>query len=94
MGEILGAQQGLVLRGILRQAGVHRAAVAGGDTCGHVLKQLAVSTLEFIRPLGVAAPLCRAGSPDADIDGMQIALKGGQLGEEDFFGSVLKGRQD
>jgi hypothetical protein len=26
-------------------------------------------------------------------DGMEIALKGGQLGEVDFFGSVQKGKQ-
>ncbi len=92
-GEILGTQLGLVLRDILTKTGLRRAAVAGGDTCGHVLKQLSVYVLEFITPLGIAAPLCRASSNNLVLNGMEIALKGGQLGEVDFFGSVLKGKQ-
>jgi uncharacterized protein YgbK (DUF1537 family) len=93
VGEILGVQQGLVLKDILAKTGLRRAAVAGGDTCGHVLKQLSIYVLEFIIPLGIAAPLCRASSSNPQFDGMEIALKGGQLGEVDFFRSVLKGMQ-
>jgi uncharacterized protein YgbK (DUF1537 family) len=93
VGEILGTQQGLVLKDILAKTGLRRAAVAGGDTCGHVLKQLSIYVLEFIIPLGIAAPLCRASSSNPQLDGIEIALKGGQLGEVDFFRSVLKGKQ-
>lgn len=93
VGEILGTQQGIILKEILSRAGLRRAAVAGGDTCGHVLKQLSIYVLEFIVPLGTAAPLCRASSNDLQLDGMEIALKGGQLGEIDFFESVLRGKQ-
>jgi uncharacterized protein YgbK (DUF1537 family) len=93
VGEILGTQQGLVLKDILAKTGLRRAAVAGGDTCGHVLKQLSIYVLEFIISLGIAAPLCRASSSNPQLDGMEIALKGGQLGEVEFFGSVLKGKQ-
>jgi uncharacterized protein YgbK (DUF1537 family) len=93
VGEILGTQQGLVLKNILAKMGLRRTAVAGGDTCGHVLKQLSIYVLEFIIPLGIAAPLCRASSSNPQFDGMEIALKGGQLGEVDFFRSVLKGKQ-
>jgi uncharacterized protein YgbK (DUF1537 family) len=92
VGEILGTQQGLVLKDILAKTGLRRAAVAGGDTCGHVLKQLSIYVLEFIVPLGIAAPLCRASSSNPQLDGMEIALKGGQLGDIDFFASVLKGK--
>ena len=94
IGEILGTQQGLVLKDILAKTGLRRAAVAGGDTCGHVLKQLSIYVLEFIIPLGTAAPLCRASSSNPQLDGMEIALKGGQLGEVNFFESVLKGKQE
>jgi uncharacterized protein YgbK (DUF1537 family) len=92
VGKILGTQQGLVLKDILAKTGLRRAAVAGGDTCGHVLKQLSIYVLEFIIPLGIAAPLCRASSSNPQLDGMEIALKGGQLGDIDFFASVLKGK--
>lgn len=93
VGELLATQQGLILRDILAKTSLRRAAVAGGDTCGYVLKQLGIYVLEFIIPLGTAAPLCRASSTDPQFDGMEIALKGGQLGEVDFFGSVQKGKQ-
>lgn len=93
VGELLGEQQGVILRDILTKTGLRRAAVAGGDTCGHILKQLSIYVLEFIVPLGIAAPLCRASSSNPQLDGMEIALKGGQLGEVDFFSSVLKGKQ-
>ena len=39
VGEILGVQQGIILNEILKKTGLRRAAVAGGDTCGYVLKQ-------------------------------------------------------
>ena len=64
--------------------------VAPCDTCGHVLKQLAIYVLESIIPLGLAAPLCRASSIDPAIDKMEIALNGGQLGDIDFFGSLKR----
>lgn len=93
VGEILGTQQGIILKEILKETGLRRATVAGGDTCGHVLKQLSIYVLEFIIPLGIAVPLCRASSNDPLFDGIEIALKGGQLGEIGFFDSVLKGKQ-
>jgi uncharacterized protein YgbK (DUF1537 family) len=94
VGEVLATQQGIVLREILIKTGLRRAAVAGGDTCGYILKQLGIYVLEFIIPLGTAAPLCRASSTMPQFDGMEFALKGGQLGEVDFFASVLKGKQE
>lgn len=94
VGEILGTQQGIILKEILTETGLHRTTIAGGDTCGHVLKQLSIYVLEFVVPLGTAVPLCRASSNDSSLDGMEIALKGGQLGEIDFFISVLKGEQE
>jgi uncharacterized protein YgbK (DUF1537 family) len=94
IGEILGTQQGVILKEITSKTGLRRFAVAGGDTCGHVLKQLSVYVLEFIIPLGTAAPLCRASSYNPDFDGIEVSLKGGQLGDIDFFRSVQKGSSD
>lgn len=92
VGEILGKQQGLILKEILLNSEINRFAVAGGDTSGNVLKQLEVYVLEFLIPLGTATPLCRAGSQNPELDGLEVALKGGQLGEIDFFERVLQGR--
>jgi uncharacterized protein YgbK (DUF1537 family) len=92
VGEVLGKQQGLILKEILMKTGIKRCAVAGGDTSGNVLKQLGIYMLKFLIPLGVATPLCQAGSHDSAFDGIEVALKGGQLGEIDFFERVLQGQ--
>jgi len=94
VGEILGEQQGIILKEVLQETGLRRAAVAGGDTCGQVMKQLSIYVLEFIIPLGTAAPLCRASSHDPFFDNIEIALKGGQLGEIDYFSSLRRGRTE
>jgi uncharacterized protein YgbK (DUF1537 family) len=65
--------------------------VAGGDTSGHVVRQVGIEVLEVVMPLAPGAPLCRASSGHAAVDGLEIALKGGQIGRPDFFGSVLRG---
>ncbi len=93
VGKLLGTQQGLILREVLIKSGVKRAAVAGGDTSGNVFRQLGIYVLKFIIPLGAATPLCRAGSHQAQFDNFEIALKGGQLGDLEFFVRVLQGER-
>jgi uncharacterized protein YgbK (DUF1537 family) len=93
VGRLLGAQQGDILKDILLQSEIRRVALAGGDTSGNVLKRLGVYVLEMIVPLGTATPLCRARSHRSDFDGLEIAFKGGQLGELDFFDYVCQGIQ-
>jgi uncharacterized protein YgbK (DUF1537 family) len=91
-GETLGTRQGRILKEILQQTGLKRCAVAGGDTSGKTLTQLGVYALEFLIPLGTATPLCRARSHAPRLDQLEISLKGGQLGEIDFFERVVQGR--
>jgi len=91
VGGVLGVQQGLILKEILLKTGIRRCAVAGGDTSGNVLSRLEAYVLEFLVPLGAATPLCRAGSHTPVFDGLEISLKGGQLGEIDFFERVRQG---
>jgi len=71
------------------EGGVTRAAVSGGDTSGFAMRVLGAYALEAIAP---GAPLCRVFSTDPKVDGIEIALKGGQMGKSDFFGSVRAGR--
>jgi uncharacterized protein YgbK (DUF1537 family) len=65
--------------------------VAGGDTSGHVVRQVGIEVLEVVMPLAPGAPLCRASSGRASVDGLEIVLKGGQIGQADFFGTILRG---
>jgi uncharacterized protein YgbK (DUF1537 family) len=94
-GRIIGEQLGLVCRAVLEKLEkrrLKRIAVAGGDTSGYVLKQLGIYALEMAAPLVPGAPLCRAYSRDERFDGLELTLKGGQMGGEDFFVQVRNGR--
>jgi uncharacterized protein YgbK (DUF1537 family) len=83
--DLLGEALGEVLRRVLARSGVRRAVVAGGDTSSHATRQLGLYALTFAAPLAPGSPLCRAHSEDAGLAGVEIALKGGQMGQEDFF---------
>ncbi|QDV34724.1 four-carbon acid sugar kinase family protein [Tautonia plasticadhaerens] len=87
----LGEQLGLILRELVDAAGLRRVVVAGGDTSGHAARQLGIDALEFVMPTAPGSPLCRASSGRASVDGLEIVLKGGQVGRDDYFGKVLRG---
>jgi len=91
MGERLGIQQGKIFRRLLENTNIKRACVAGGDTCGHTIQQLGIYALEVVAPIAPGTPLCRISSHNAQFDGLEIALKGGQVGQPDFFGSIQTG---
>jgi 3-oxoisoapionate kinase len=88
----IGGGLGDILRRLVGQGGVTRAAVSGGDTSGFAMRALGAYALEAIAPIAPGAPLCRVFSTDPKVDGIEIALKGGQMGKADFFGSVRAGR--
>jgi uncharacterized protein YgbK (DUF1537 family) len=84
----------MILRQLIARAGLKRVVIAGGDTSSHALGELGILALTTLHPLPrtPGSPLCRAhGGPDG-IDGLQIALKGGQLGGEDYFVDIRDGR--
>jgi uncharacterized protein YgbK (DUF1537 family) len=91
-GERFGKALGSLLRELVLSTGVHRVLVAGGDTATHSVKQLGLDALTFAAPLVAGAPLCRA-SAASQLDGLELALKGGQIGPEDFFANVRDGRR-
>lgn len=74
-----------------RRPQLRRIAVAGGDSSGEVAAALGIQALTVAAGLAPGVPLCRAWSNDARRDGLQIALKGGQLGGPDFFAAVRDG---
>jgi uncharacterized protein YgbK (DUF1537 family) len=83
--ERIGAGLGMVLDRILHKSGVSRAVISGGDTSGRAASILGIDALTAIAPLAPGSPLCRAHAPRPDKDGLEIALKGGQVGSPDFF---------
>ena len=90
-GARLGRLQGRLLRIILEQTGLRRALVAGGDTSGHAARELGIYALELAAPAVPGGPICRARSEQALFNGLEIVLKGGQVGPPDFFETVRRG---
>jgi 3-oxoisoapionate kinase len=91
-GEKFGAALGSLLRELILSSSVRRVLIAGGDTATHSVKQLGLDALTFAAPLVAGVPLCRA-SAASQLDGLELALKGGQIGPEDFFANVRDGRR-
>jgi uncharacterized protein YgbK (DUF1537 family) len=92
--EQLAAGMGALLRDVLRRSGVKRAVVAGGDTASHAGRQVGVHALTFSARLAPGSPLCRAFTDDRDLQGLELVFKGGQVGQDNFFESVLGGHHE
>ncbi len=88
-GRVLGEALGTILLRLLKRGKVRRSVVTGGDTSFFAARKLAVESLEMIAPVAPGCPLCRAHIPGSALDGMEICFKGGQVGKDDFFGTVL-----
>ncbi len=80
-----------IMRRILDGSDVRRFVVAGGDSSGAVGSHLGIRALTLSAGLTPGVPLCRVWSDEAGRDGLEVALKGGQLGGIDFYGRVRSG---
>jgi len=90
--QILAVNQGKILKAILESSGRRRTVVCGGDTSGHVARELGIYALETLMPIAPGAPLCTAHSRNPCFDGLEISLKGGQNGKQKYIESILHGK--
>jgi 3-oxoisoapionate kinase len=81
-----------VMRQILDRSNLRRIVVAGGDSSGAVGSHLGLRALTVEAGMAPGVPLCRAWSDDPRRDGLEVALKGGQLGGSSFYGQVRSGQ--
>ncbi len=86
----IGETLGRVLKRIIEASGLRRAVVSGGDTSGFATRQLEVFALSALAPTIPGASIFRVHS-DGAMDGLELALKGGQMGSPDYFGWVRNG---
>ncbi|QHQ36050.1 four-carbon acid sugar kinase family protein [Algicella marina] len=86
----IGTALGTTLGRMLTRSGTRRAVVSGGDTSGHATRQLGIYALTALAPTIPGAALFRAHA-DGPLDGLELALKGGQMGSEDYFGWIREG---
>lgn len=92
LGEKLGTALGRAVAGIVPRARLRRVLFCGGDTSSHAVQQLGCDALTYVAPLERGVPLCRAHAADPRFDGLELALKGGQMGGADFFETARRGR--
>lgn len=92
-GAALGRCMGELLAKILAVAPLPRVLLAGGDTSSHAVSELGLYALTWVAGLEPGAPLCRAhADAHSGCDGLELVLKGGQVGSEGFFERVRLGR--
>jgi uncharacterized protein YgbK (DUF1537 family) len=91
----LGSALGIILRRLVETEKLSRAVIAGGDTSSHALQELRVDALTTLLPLPQTpgSPLCTAHGNYAPTNGLQIALKGGQVGTDNYFAQIRDGRR-
>ncbi len=90
-GDRLGIALGRIAHDVVRRTGLRRVLFAGGDTSSHGVAQLGIDALTWAAPIERGAPLVRAHAADPAIDGIELVLKGGQMGADDFFETVRRG---
>jgi uncharacterized protein YgbK (DUF1537 family) len=89
----LGAALGRLLLELVQQTGVGRVVLCGGDTSSHAVQQLKLTAITFAGALAPGAPLCRAHADETTgLDGLELVLKGGQIGPENFFDVACQGK--
>lgn len=86
----IGEALGQILHRVLMRSGARRAVVSGGDTSGHATRQLGIFALSALAPTIPGAAIFKAHA-DGSMDGLELALKGGQMGSQDYFGWVRNG---
>lgn len=84
--HLFSSATGRMLRDVILESGITRAVIAGGDTSSHAAGELGIQALTFAAPLARGAPLCRAHGWPGELE---LVLKGGQVGSEEFFEKVL-----
>jgi len=83
---------GRLLQRVLAQAPLaRRVGIAGGDTSSLSVEALGIWALDFAGTLAPGVSLTRAHADNPRLDGLELMLKGGQMGPPDTFERLLRG---
>jgi uncharacterized protein YgbK (DUF1537 family) len=70
---------------------VRRVGIAGGDTSSHAVRGLGAWGLAYAGSLGAGLSVVRVRADEPRLDGLELMLKGGQMGPPDVFERLLRG---
>ena len=76
---------------VLQAAPVGRLCIAGGDSASHAIQALDAWGLSFLQAITPGVALCRLHSEQAALEGMEVVLKGGQMGSVPLFETLRHG---
>lgn len=79
----------LLARVLALAPAVRRVGIAGGDSSSHAVRALGLWGLSHLGSLAPGVPLVRAHAREARLDGLELMLKGGQMGPPDLFTRLL-----
>lgn len=88
---LIGTSLGALLRDLLQEKALPRAIIAGGDTSGFAAQTLGLFALTAIGATTAGAGLLKGHSDNPKFDGLELALKGGQMGSSDYFSWIKNG---
>lgn len=89
---LLGHALGDIALRIVEHSDLKRLVIVGGDTAGRVQEHLRIQAFQVARSVGIAAPLCYVYSDVPCVNGLEVAFKGGQIGDIDYFGQARVAR--
>ncbi|MFC5653656.1 four-carbon acid sugar kinase family protein [Paenibacillus solisilvae] len=90
-GRFIGTELGRLTKAILAQTDLTRILIAGGDTSGYVTRELGIYAMSCLSAIVPGGPLCRCYSEERRMNGLELSLKGGQVGGGDYFELVRQG---
>jgi uncharacterized protein YgbK (DUF1537 family) len=90
-GEALAQSCAALLRAVVDHAGPKRIGIAGGDTSSFGVHALRPWGLSCLSTLASGVTVCRVHSDDAATHGVELMLKGGQMGGADLFERFITG---
>jgi uncharacterized protein YgbK (DUF1537 family) len=81
-----------LVRELREVGGIQRVVFSGGDTSSHAMRLINAEALDVVAfDEQQGGHLCRLISTASAVDGLEVVLKGGQIGREDFFSRVQRG---
>jgi len=89
--EVARASGELVKHVLARAPKVRRVGIAGGDTSSMAVEALGIWALGFVGTLAPGVSLTRAHADDPRLNGLELMLKGGQMGPNNIFERLLCG---
>ncbi len=79
-GPAIGAALGAIWRSIAATMRIPRVVICGGDTASHACLAVGARWFDLVAPLAPGSPLIRIAANAPGVDGVELVLKGGQVG--------------